>query len=80
MPLNSYWMKEPGLPTFPKLSQDLRVDVVVVGAGITGITAAYLLKKAGKTMDRWSKYGMGCRSWAKPPSTNSWPRRLPATA
>ena len=27
---------------------DVKVDVLIVGAGITGITAAYLLKKAGK--------------------------------
>lgn len=50
MPMNSYWMETSGLPTFPKLDTDLAIDVVVVGAGITGITAAILLKKAGKTV------------------------------
>jgi glycine/D-amino acid oxidase-like deaminating enzyme/nitrite reductase/ring-hydroxylating ferredoxin subunit len=35
------------MPTFPKLEQDQRVDVLVVGGGITGLTAAYLLTKAG---------------------------------
>ncbi|MDW0109720.1 FAD-dependent oxidoreductase [Sporosarcina aquimarina] len=34
-------------PKFPKLEQDLDVDVVVVGAGITGITSAYLLANEG---------------------------------
>ena len=39
--------REVSLPRFPKLSQDLRIDVAVIGAGITGITTAYLLKQAG---------------------------------
>src|SRR6185295_1971457 len=50
MPMNSYWTDRPGLPNFIKVDADLAVDVVVVGSGITGITAAYLLKKAGKTV------------------------------
>lgn len=39
---------EAKLPEFPALNRDLDVDVVIVGAGLTGITAAYLLRKAGK--------------------------------
>lgn len=35
------------LPRFLQLKRDLQVDVVVVGGGITGVTAAYLVKKAG---------------------------------
>jgi len=35
---------------YPRLSGPLEVDVAVVGAGITGATAAYLLKAAGKTV------------------------------
>ena len=50
MPMNSYWMDRSGLPTFTKFDTDLAVDVVVVGAGIVGVTAAFLLKKAGKTV------------------------------
>jgi len=42
----TYW-REIDLPAFPKLEEDLSVDVVIVGAGITGITAAYLLSKEG---------------------------------
>ena len=34
-------------PKFSALKDDIAVDVLVVGAGITGITAAYLLKRAG---------------------------------
>lgn len=32
---------------FPSISSDIKVDVVIVGGGITGITAAYQLKKQG---------------------------------
>ena len=42
----TYW-REIELPTFDKLNQDITVDVAIVGAGITGITAAYLLAKDG---------------------------------
>jgi len=41
----SYWRKSTDLPTFPKLENNLKVDVAIVGGGITGITAAYLLSK-----------------------------------
>ena len=34
--------------TYPPLAQDTRADVVVVGAGIVGLTAAYELARAGK--------------------------------
>jgi glycine/D-amino acid oxidase-like deaminating enzyme/nitrite reductase/ring-hydroxylating ferredoxin subunit len=34
-------------PRFGKLTKNIECDVLVVGGGITGLTAAYLLKKAG---------------------------------
>lgn len=34
-------------PRFPALMEDITVDVAIVGAGITGITTALLLQKAG---------------------------------
>lgn len=43
------WQDEK-LPRFKSLTADTRCDVVVVGAGITGLTAAYLLTKAGKSV------------------------------
>ncbi len=42
----SLWM-EVLLPEFPALQRDIEVDVLVVGAGLTGITAAYLLGQEG---------------------------------
>src|SRR4051812_8284390 len=43
---HSLWA-ETALPHFPALAQDIEVDVVIVGAGLTGITAAYLLRQSG---------------------------------
>lgn len=44
----SVWQASRERKNFPPLTGDAAVDVAIVGGGITGITAAYLLKKAGK--------------------------------
>ncbi|BAZ39179.1 putative FAD dependent oxidoreductase [Calothrix sp. NIES-4101] len=46
----SYWIDSTPTANFPVLSHNLSVDVAIVGAGIAGITAAILLKRAGKTV------------------------------
>ncbi len=43
-----YWATSATFPPFAKLAEDVETDVVIVGAGVTGLTAAYLLAKAGK--------------------------------
>ena len=43
----SPWMSFP-VPSYPPLAADARVDVCVVGAGIAGLTTAYLLAKKGR--------------------------------
>jgi glycine/D-amino acid oxidase-like deaminating enzyme len=43
----SYWSATRSFPAFPAIDRDIAVDVVVVGAGLTGITTAYLLKQEG---------------------------------
>jgi glycine/D-amino acid oxidase-like deaminating enzyme/nitrite reductase/ring-hydroxylating ferredoxin subunit len=45
-----YWHDSSQMPRFSRLERDLRVDVAIIGGGITGMTAAYLLKRAGKTV------------------------------
>ena len=47
MSIPSYWQSSVPLPEFPSLTNDLAVDVVIIGAGLTGITAAWLLKRSG---------------------------------
>ena len=45
-----YWNDQAKLPSFPRLTRADDADVVVVGAGITGLTAAHLLAIAGKSV------------------------------
>src|SRR4051812_32611935 len=44
----SVWMGTFDVPNFPALTADARTEVCVIGAGIAGLSTAYLLTKAGK--------------------------------
>ena len=44
--MKSLWSETP-LPRFPALSGDAHTDVLIIGGGIAGILAAYMLEKAG---------------------------------
>ncbi|MEM7554485.1 MAG: FAD-dependent oxidoreductase [Cyanobacteria bacterium P01_A01_bin.84] len=48
----SYWVDSTfdTNSNYPSNIENITVDVAIVGAGIAGLTAAYLLKKAGKTV------------------------------
>lgn len=46
----SYWIETTGQTSFPPVNEDQQADVLVVGAGIAGVTSAYLLARAGKSV------------------------------
>lgn len=46
----SFWIDSTPKTSYPSLENSLSVDVAIVGAGIVGLTAATLLKRAGKTV------------------------------
>ena len=46
----SYWIDTGPITPSQSLGKDLRVDVLVVGGGITGISSAFLLQEAGLTV------------------------------
>ena len=47
------------LPRLPNRPLPKEVDVVIVGAGITGLTAAYLLKRSGKRVAVFDRERIG---------------------
>ena len=47
----SLWLRTSSTaPVFPSLDRDIDVDVAIIGAGITGLTTAYLLKQEGRSV------------------------------
>jgi hypothetical protein len=54
----SLWRSIP-VPRFPRQKLPRDVDVVIIGAGITGLTAAYLLKRSGKRVAVFDREHVG---------------------
>jgi glycine/D-amino acid oxidase-like deaminating enzyme len=64
----SVWMTGADMPQEPTLEADVQTDVCIVGAGIAGLTTAYLLSKTGKRVmvvdDGPTAGGETCRTTA----------------
>src|SRR4051812_37100817 len=56
MKTGSFWQFSQTLPEFPSVTSDLDVDVVIIGGGLTGITAAWLLKREGVRVALLERY------------------------
>ena len=46
----SFWVTSTPETSYPRLEPNLQVDVAVIGGGILGITAAYLLQQEGRSV------------------------------
>src|SRR5215212_2489763 len=46
----SIWLATAEVPEFSPLAEDAHADVCIVGAGIAGLTTAYLLAREGKSI------------------------------
>lgn len=53
------WLASASVPVFPPLATDERADVCVIGAGIAGLTTAYMLLRSGKTVVVIDAVGVG---------------------
>jgi len=53
------WTEHQAMPDFPALKHDLTVDAAVIGGGLTGLTTAYLLRKAGLSVVVLEKGSLG---------------------
>lgn len=63
----SFWLDTADFPHYPPLNENLNVEVLVIGAGIAGLSSAYELLRAGKTvavLDRGQGGGMTARTTA----------------
>ena len=55
----SPWMDSAAVPDFPPLQADAEADVCVIGAGIAGVTCAYLLAREGRGVILIDALGVG---------------------
>lgn len=45
--MESIWQKNADLPSFPKLEEEVKTDVLIIGGGLAGILTAYFLRQNG---------------------------------
>lgn len=54
-----YWLEAVSPGGFPALDSDLKVEVLIIGGGVTGLTAAYLMRRAGLEVALIEKHRIG---------------------
>ncbi|MGE5385347.1 MAG: FAD-dependent oxidoreductase [Betaproteobacteria bacterium] len=55
----SLWMEAPSIPVFPPLPGNSEAEICVIGAGIAGLTCAYLLAREGRDVVVIDAMGVG---------------------
>lgn len=55
----SLWLYTAEIVEYPALERDFDIEVAVIGAGIAGLTTAYMLKKRGVKVAVFEKYRIG---------------------
>lgn len=64
----SHWIKRHSIDSYEKLNTDIEADVCIIGAGIAGLTTAYMLCKSGKSVvvleQNWPGSGQSSRTTA----------------
>lgn len=55
----SVWMVTAKVPDYPPLPGDIAADICVIGAGIAGMSTAYLLLKEGRSVAVIDAFGVG---------------------
>lgn len=66
----SPWMDSVSMPAFPPLAGDTSAEVCVIGAGIAGLTSAYLLAREGREPN--SSRNFGVQACAKVDTRTPW--------
>ena len=76
----SIWMDTASVPSYPALSSSIETGVCIIGAGIAGLTTAYLLATQGQRVividDGQIGSGETSRTTAATVHTNAPPRSI----